>query len=152
MSSLRTEFLFEMKMTLESPQLVGVTPYGDRRIRYLEGGTFEGPRIRGELLPGGADWVLLRADGARYLDVRLTLRADDAHLVYLTARGILDVTPENFQRMVAGEDVSPEDYYFRTTPLFETASEKYGWLNRVVAVTVGRIRGKAVSQMIYAVL
>jgi Protein of unknown function (DUF3237) len=151
-ASLRTEFLFEMRMTLEPPQQVGVTPYGDRRIRYLEGGTFSGPRVRGEVLPWGADWVLLRADGARYLDVRLTLRADDGHLIYVTARGILDVSPETFQRMVAGEDVSPEDYYFRTTPLFETASEKYGWLNRVVAVTVGTIRGTAVSHMVYAVL
>jgi Protein of unknown function (DUF3237) len=151
-ASLRTEFLFEMRMTLEPPQQVGVTPYGDRRIRYLEGGTFSGPRVRGEVLPWGADWVLLRADGARYLDVRLTLRADDDHLIYVTARGILDASLETFQRMVTGEDVSPEDYYFRTTPLFETASEKYGWLNRVVAVTVGTIRGTAVSHMVYAVL
>ncbi|HXO28424.1 MAG TPA: DUF3237 domain-containing protein [Thermoanaerobaculia bacterium] len=152
MSSLRTEFLFEMRMTLESPQLVGLTPYGDRRIRYLEGGTFSGPRIQGEVLPWGADWVLLRADGARYLDVRLTLRADDGHLVYVTARGILDVSSETFQRMVTGEDVPPDDYYFRTTPLFETASEKYGWLNRVVAVTVGSIQGTTVSHLVYAIL
>ena len=152
MSSLRTEFLFEIKMALLPPQNVGVTPYGDRRIRYLEGGTFSGPKIHGEVLPWGADWVLLRSDGARYLDVRLTLRADDDHLVYVTARGIMDVSPETFQRLVGGEDVSPEDYYFRTTPLFETASEKYAWLNRVVAVTVGSIRGTAVRHMVYAVL
>ena len=152
MSSLRTEFLFELRMTLEPPQVVGVTPYGDRRIRYLEGGTFSGPKIHGEVLPWGADWVLLRSDGARYLDIRLTLRADDGHLIYVTARGILDLSPETFQRMMSGEGVPPEEYYFRTTPLFETASEKYGWLNRVVAVTVGSIKGTAVSHMIYAIL
>jgi len=152
MPSVQTEFLFELRMTLAAPQAVGPTPYGDRRIRYVEGGTFSGPEIQGEVLPWGADWVLLRSDGARYLDVRLTLRADDGHLVYVTARGLLDLSPETFQRMMGGEDVSPADYYFRTTPLFETASEKYAWRNRVVAVTVGSIRGTAVRQMVYAVL
>lgn len=152
MSSLQTEFLFEMKMTLEGAQLVGVTPFGDRRIRYLKGGTFAGPKLRGEVLPWGADWVLLRTDGVRSLDVRLTLRADDGHLIYVTGRGILDASPEVFARLVGNDDVAPADYYFRTTPLFETSSEKYAWLNRIVAVTVGTMRATAVTHRVYAVL
>ncbi len=152
MPDLRTELLFEMRMTLAAAQQVGVTPYGDRRIRYLEGGTFSGPKLHGEVLPWGADWVLLRADGARDLDVRLTLRADDGHLIYVTARGILDASPETFQRIVMGEDVAPADCYFRTTPLFETSSEKYAWLNRVVAVTIGSIKGLAVTHRVFAIL
>ena len=152
MDGLATELLFEMSMVLEPIQAVGATPNGDRRIRYVKGGSFSGPELRGEVLPGGGDWLLLRPDGARTLDVRLTLRTDDGHLIYIVSRGILHVSPETFQRLAAGEEVDPAEYYFRTTPLFETAAEKLDWLNRIVAVSVGRLSATTAVQTIYAVL
>jgi hypothetical protein len=151
---LRTELLFEMSVDLvEEAQVVGATPHGIRRIRHIKGGSFSGPKIAGEVLPGGADWLLVRADGAREIDVRVTLRADDGHLIYAISRGIFDVSPAVFERILQGEAVDPAQYYFRTTPLFETASEKYGWLNRIVAVSIGRQAAPAVvQQTIYTVL
>ncbi|HEY2738506.1 MAG TPA: DUF3237 domain-containing protein [Thermoanaerobaculia bacterium] len=152
MADLVTELLFEISVTLEPPLVVGATPNGDRRIRLISGGRFTGPKLQGEVLPGGGDWLLLRPDGARTLDVRLTLRTEDGHLIYAISRGILDISPENYQRIAAGEEIDPAQYYFRTTPLFEAAAAELDWLNRVVAVSVGRMTKTTVVQTIYAVL
>ena len=152
MADLETEFLFEIKVNMEPPQVVGPTPNGDRRVRLITGGRFAGPRLQGEVLPGGGDWLLLRPDGARTLDVRLTLRTDEGHLIYVVSRGILDISAESYQRIAAGEEVDPAQYYFRSTPLFETSAEKLDFLNRVVAVTRGRLTKTTVEQRVYAVL
>ena len=151
---LRAELLFEMSVDMvDEAQVVGATPHGIRRIRYIKGGTFAGPKLAGEVLPGGADWLLVRSDGAREIDVRVTLRTDDGDLIYAISRGIFDVSPETFERILKGEAVDPADYYFRTTPLFETASVKHGWLNRIVAASVGRQAAPTVvRQTIYAIL
>lgn len=140
MSELRSELLFTLTADLDEPQVVGETPRGNRRIYYVTGGAFEGPRLRGEVLPGGGDWLRLRPDGAGELDVRATLRTDDGELIYTAYRGILRGAPD-----------SP-DFYFRTAPMYETASEKYGWLNRVVAVGVGALTPAGVSYSVYEIL
>ena len=152
MTDLKTELLCEVSVDLAEPQVVGATPHGDRRIYYVTGGTVKGPKLNGEVLPGGGDWLLLRPDGAGELDVRATLRTDDGHLIYSYYRGILDVPPEVGQRIFAGEDVDPSEYYFRTTPVYETSSEKYGWLNRTIAVAVGKLAPNWVGYNVYAIL
>ncbi len=140
MSDLKTELLFTMTADLEEGQDVGPTPHGNRRIYYVTGGKFEGPRLKGEVLPGGGDWALIRPDGVLDLNVRATLRTDDDALIYTTYRGILRGSPS-----------SPE-FYFRTVPLYETGSEKYGWLNQIVAVGVGTLTTTGVSYNVYEVL
>ncbi len=140
MSDLKTELLFTMTADLEEALDVGATPRGNRRIYYVTGGKFDGPKLKGDVLPGGGDWLLLRPDGAGELDVRATLRTDDGELIYTTYRGILRGSPD-----------SP-DFYFRTAPMYETASEKYGWLNRIVAVGVGTLTPTGVSYRVYEVL
>ena len=86
------------------------------------------------------------------LDVRGTLRTDDGHLIYSYYHGILHTSPEVFQRVARGETVDPSEYYFQTAPFYETGSEKYGWLNRVVAVAVGRMAPLWVGYSVYAIL
>ena len=152
MADLNTEFLFEVSVDLEEPQQMGATPHGDRRIYYVKGGTFEGPKLKGEVLPGGGDWLLLRPDGAGELDVRGTMRTDDGHLIYTYYRGIIHASPDVMRRALQGETVDPSEYYFRTTPVYETSSEKYGWLNRIVAVAVGRFAPNWVGYKGYAIL
>ena len=152
MAGLSAELLFEVSVDLEAPQDVGATPHGNRQIYYVKGGSFEGPKLRGEVLPGGGDWLLLRPDGAGELDVRGTLRTDDGHLIYTYYRGIIHASPEVMRRALQGETVDPSEYYFRTAPIYETASEKYGWLNRIVAVGVGRFRPGWVGYTVYAIL
>ena len=151
MADLNTEFLFEVSVDLEEPQEVGATPHGNRRIYYVKSGTVEGPKLKGEVLPGGGDWLLLRPDGAGELDVRGTLRTDDGHLIYSYYRGILHVPPEALQRALQGEALDPSEYYFRTAPLFETASDKYAWLNRILAVGIGRRMPGQVGYAVYAI-
>lgn len=156
MPELKSELLFEMSVTLEEPQNVGATAHGDRRIYYVTGGTFQGPRLRGNVLPGGGDWLLLSPDGVGALDVRATLRTDDGQLIYMHYRGVMHIPPDVGQRMQEGKAVEASEYYFRTTPVYETASEKYGWLNRIVAVGVGTIETRegssGVSYQVYQIL
>ena len=152
MEALNAEFLFEVSVDLEQPQSVGATPHGSRQIFYVKGGSFEGPKLRGEVLPGGGDWFLMRPDGAGELDVRGTLRTDDGHLIYTNYRGIIQASPEVAQRLLKGKTVDPSEYYFRTAPFYETGSEKYGWLNRLVTVGVGRMAPNWVGYRVYAIL
>jgi Protein of unknown function (DUF3237) len=148
---LRSEFLMQMSAELEDSQQLGESPVGGRRIVYVKGGQFAGAGLKGQVLPGGGDWVVVRKDGASQLDVRITLRTDDGALIYVTYRGISTMTPEMRQRILKGEAVNPSEYYFRTTPVFETAAEKYVWLNKLVAVGVGRRTRTGVEYSVYAI-
>lgn len=152
MLDLKYEFLAEAIADLEEPLTVGNTPHGSRMIYKIKGGTVKGPEISGEVLPVGADWLILRPDGAGELDVRATIRTDDGELIYTYYRGIATLSPEVMQRFQSGEPVDPSEYYFRTTPIFETGSEKYGWLNRIIAVGVGALGKNQVKYKIYRIL
>ncbi len=151
-ADLKTEFLCEVSVDLEEPQPIGSTPHGIRQIFHVKGGSVEGPKIKGEVLPGGGDWLLFRPDGAGELDVRGTIRTDDGHLIYTYYHGIIHASPEVLQRAAQGDAVDPSEYYFRTAPVYETGSEKYGWLNRVVAIGVGKMAPHWVGFSVYAVL
>ena len=152
MAELKSELLCELSVDLEEPLDMGATPHGARRIYGVKGGTFAGPKLKGEVLPGGGDWLLLRPDGAGELDVRATMRTDDGHIIYVYYRGILHGPPAVAARILRGKAPDPSEYYFRTAPVFETASEKYGWLNRIVAVGIGKIGPNWVGYTVYAIL
>ena len=152
MSDLKSEFLFEMKAEVAPALAVGATPSGDRRIIRATGGTFEGPRLRGTVVPGGGDWLLRRPDGVAQLDVRITLQTHDEHLIYVQYRGLLVAPAEVLRRMQTGESVAPSEYYFRITPVFETGSEKYAWLNSIVAVGVGERLPAGPCYKVYTIL
>jgi hypothetical protein len=151
MDGVQTELLYEIAMDAEIDDL-GMTPLGHRRIVRVTGGTFVGPRLRGTVLPGGGDWLVERADGVRQLDVRITLRTDDGALIYTHYPGLFHTAPGVMDRLLRGETVAPSEYYFRTAPMFETAAEKYAWLNRVLAVGIGRRTSRQVCYTVYAVL
>jgi hypothetical protein len=137
-TTIATRELFVLEAVLDRPQLMEETPYGMRKIVPVLGGTFSGERLRGVILPGGGhDWAMTRGDGALVLDVRLVLETDDGAHIMMTYRGIRTGAPEVLARIAAGEHVDPAEYYFRIIPFFETGSEKYGWLNRIVCVGFG---------------
>jgi len=139
-SEVRTEHLFDIVIDL-SPRLnIGDAPLGRRVLFGAAGGSFEGPKLRGDVLPGGGDWALFRPDGAMTLDVRLTLRTDDDALVHMTYGGRWITPPELRTDMadpVKRYQVDPARYYFRTNPLFETGAKPYAWLNDIVCVGSG---------------
>src|SRR5260221_247149 len=122
--------LMTLQVVVPPPQKLGAVPHGSRVIAPITGGTFEGPRLRGKVLPGGGDWLLLRPDGVLELDLRITLETDDHALIYMTFQGLR------------------HDPYFRTLPRFETSAEPYAFLNRIVSVGVGEGRpGGAVHRI-----
>ena len=133
----RTTPLFTLTLKVAKMQNLGKTPLGERRVGIVAGGSFEGPKLKGTVEEGGSDWILARPDGALQLDVRLTLKTDDEHLIGMTYRGVRHGPAAVIERLNRGEPVDPSEYYFRIAPFFETASEKYGWLNRIIAVGLG---------------
>ncbi len=116
--NLSTEYAFELRATVDTPQEVGDTPAGRRRFIPITGGTFEGPKLKGTILPGGADAQVIRNDGVTDLVARYTLKVDDGTLIYVVNRGLRHGPPEVMQRLMRGESVDPAAYYFRTTPVF----------------------------------
>lgn len=122
---------------LDPAQNLGRTPLGGRKIVRVSGGSLIGPRIQAEILPGGGDWALTRGDGVLMLDVRLTLRSHDGALIYVTYSGFRHGAPEVMERLARGGRVDPAEMYFRIAPSFETADERYDWMNRILAVGVG---------------
>ena len=123
---MRTLALMSLRLSTAPTQSVGAGPLGTRVTFPITGGSFEGDRLRGKVLPGGDDWTVTRSDGVIELDLRITLETDDGALIHMTFEGIRD-------------DGRPGSPYFRTLPRFETAAEKYSFLNRVLAVGRGEI-------------
>ncbi len=142
---IEVEPLMNVKVLLEPVRDLGDTPLGRRRIIGITGGAFSGARLSGRVLPGGADWQLIRADGVAWLDARYTLQTGDGALIYVNNRGYRHGPKEVLERLARGEDVDPALYYMRTTPWFETAAPAYAWLNRIVCVGTGARRADCVE-------
>jgi len=148
----RTRPLFVMRLDVRPLQIIGATPGGYRRVGVVPSGVFDGERLSGRVLEGGADWQIVRGDGSTVLDVRLVLQTIDDALIGMTYRGIRHGTPDVIARVEKGEAVDPGDYYFRIAPLFETAATQYAWLNNVVAVGIGHRRVDGPVYNIFEVL
>ncbi len=145
------EFLCQAEVSVAAPITVGEGPMGLRRVIPILGGRLSGPRLNGEILPGGADHQIIRRDGVTELVARYTLRLDDGALVYVVNRGLRDAAPEDTARLLRGEAVPPERVYFRTAPVFETASPAHEWLHRRLFIGQGERQPAAVLLRIYVV-
>jgi hypothetical protein len=122
------------------PTELGEVPRGRRRIIPILGGTFEGPNVRGKVLPGGADWQIVRADGLAELDTRYTLQTDGGSLVYIQNAGIRHAPPDVTKKLLAGQPVDPSQVYFKTVPTFETSAPELQWLTRSIFIGTGERR------------
>lgn len=143
--------LMTLEVAVAPPQKIGAAPHGARATAAITSGTFDGPRLRGKVLPGGGDWTLLRSDGVLELDLRLTLQTDDGALIHRSSFGLRHGPPEVIAALARGETVDPSRYYFRTAPRFETSAAAYGFLNRLVAIAVGDRRPRGPSYSIYEI-
>jgi Protein of unknown function (DUF3237) len=150
---MNTRLLMMMHVKVGTVLNIGAVPYGTRRTAPLGGGTFEGPRLRGIILPGSsADWQLLRSDGVLEMDLRLTLRTDDDALISMSSFGLRHGPPEVIAAIGRGETVDPSTYYFRTMPRFETSHPAYLFLNRLISVASGDRRPAGPIYAIHEVL
>jgi len=130
-------FAFEVAVTVHPPLDLGQTQAGHRRVVPIAGGLVSGPRLQGRVLPGGADWQILRPDGTADLDARYTIQTDGGALIYVANRGVRHGPPEVLQRLNRGEHVDPGSYYFRTAATFETSAAECLWLTRAIVLGVG---------------
>lgn len=147
----RPDFVGEVLVEVAAPLVVGAGVAGERRIIPILGGRVSGPRLEGEVLPGGADYQLIRPDGVAEIEARYTLRLTGGALVYVVNRGLRHAAPDDMARLLRGEPVPPERVYFRTTPVFETASPAHAWLQRSLFLGLGERQPAAVRIRIFAV-
>jgi hypothetical protein len=145
------DFAGQVDVAVGVPLVVGRGPTGERRVVPILGGRIAGPRLNGEVLAGGADFQLIRDDGVAEIEARYTLRLDDGALVQVVNRGIRHASTEDMARLLRGEPVPPDRVYFRTAPVFETASPAHAWLHRALFVGFGERRPESVQLRIYAV-
>ena len=146
------QLLFEARGVLDASIVVGDTPAGLKRVVPILGGEFAGPRIRGTIVAGGADWQYVRADEVTVVEARYLLRTDDDVLIEVHNRGIRHGPPEVMRRLADGENVDPGEYYFRATPVLTAPSGKYEWLNRSLFVCSGARQATAITLWVYQIL
>ena len=144
--------LMRVEVVVPPPQKLGAVPQGTRVIAAIAGGTFEGPRLRGKVLPGGGDWTILRSDGVLELDLRITLETDDGALIGMSSFGLRHGPADVLAALSRGEPVDPSKYYFRTAPRFETSAPQYAFLNRVIAIASGDRRAGGPIYLIEEIL
>lgn len=150
-STLSSRLLGTLTLDMGRAHDLGVTPSGWRRMRELPSGTLIGPRINARVLTG-LDAFLRKGDNSMHSDVRLTIETDDGALIYLAYRGVRYGSPEVMKRIEANQPVGDDEYYLRNVPTFETASPAYEWLNRLIAVGVGRRMPNAVAYTFHEIL
>lgn len=147
----KLKFLFDIELTVEKAHLPGTTPIGTRRIIRVEGGHFSGDEVTGKVVSGGDDWITVREDGTIIQDVRILLETDDKELIMMSYRGIRTGPKEVLARLDCNDEVSVDEYYFRTSPVFETASEKYNWMNKRIFISTGQRLPTGVKYSVYQV-
>jgi Protein of unknown function (DUF3237) len=148
----KLDFIFAANVTVDMPLDLGDIGKGGRRIVAITGGDFQGPQLRGTVVPGGADWQVLRTDGVAELEARYTLRTDDGALIYVRNLALRHGPPDVIAALAAGQPVDPARYYFRGATFFETSEARYGWLTRTIVVCAGERQPAAVKLRFYQVL
>jgi hypothetical protein len=143
------EFIFEAHVTVDRPLDLGDVAKGNRRIVPITGGEFSGPQMRGKVVPGGADWQILRGDGVAELEARYTLRTDDGALIYVRNQARRHGPAEVIAALAAGLPVDPDSYYFRGATFFETSAARYAWIARSIIVCTGERQPAGVRLKFY---
>jgi hypothetical protein len=143
--------IFTVEAGLDAMLNLGSTPYGERRIIGITGGTVHGAKLQGRILPGGADWQIIRSDGAADIQARYTIEADSGAHILVNSVGLRHGPPEVLAALARGDKVDPALYYFRTVMRFETADGELGWLNRILALAQGQREARSVRLDVYEV-
>ena len=152
MALLGEEAIFTIHAELAEMTSLGRTPYGERRVIGILGGSVRGPKLNGRILPGGADWQIIRSDGAADIKARYAIESDAGAKILVQSEGLRHGPPEVLAALARGDNVDPSLYYFRTVMRFETADPGADWLNRILALARGQREARAVRLDVYEVL
>jgi hypothetical protein len=150
--TLQFEFLMNVAADVGELMTMGGGPFGERRMVGITGGSFEGPQLKGTIVPGGADWQIVRADGVVDLHARYTVETESGGLILVNSEGLRHGPPEVMERLARDETVDPSLYYFRAFMRFETADPAAAWLNRILALGRGSREHQAVRIEVFEVL
>jgi Protein of unknown function (DUF3237) len=141
----------DLTVFVGQPIEIGETATGVRRVIPILGGEVTGPRLQGRVLPAGADYQLIRADGVAELHARYVIEAAGGSRIYVENSGLRHGPAEAMERLRRGEAVDPALIYFRTTTKFETSDESLCWLARHIFVGTGVRHPDRVQISIYQV-
>jgi hypothetical protein len=144
------EFAFEVRVDIGPSEHVGHGTGDELTFTPITGGTVEGPRLRGVVVPGGGDWAVERGTTTQ-IEARYLLRAEDGALIDIVNRGYYRASPQVLARLEAGEHVDQAELYFRTSPVFRTDAPAHRWLAETVFVGLARDEGQQVCIRFYAV-
>jgi hypothetical protein len=146
------EFIFAAHVLIGLSLDFGDVGKGGRRIVPISGGEFSGPKMRGRVLPGGADWQVLRSDGVSELEARYSLQTDDGALIEVRNLALRHGPPEVIAALAAGQPADPGSYYFRGATFFTTAAARYAWITKHIVVAAGERQPDAVKLKFFQVL
>ena len=150
--TLHSELLMDLTVEVGELLSMGAAPQGERRVVGILGGTFRGPGLRGEVLPGGADWQLARRDGVVELDAHYALKESGGGIIRVVSQGYRHGPAEVLEALARGEAVDPGAYFFHTFMRFETGAPHLDWLNKTMAVSVGERQARRVLLHAYRLL
>jgi hypothetical protein len=148
---LGTEPIFTIHAERTAIMSLGSTPYGERRVIGITGGTVRGRKLNGHILSGGADWQIVRGDGAADIQARYTIESEAGARILVSGDGLRHGPPAVMERLARDDSVDPALYYFRTMMRFETADPSVDWLNRILALARGQRETNAVRLDVYEV-
>ena len=146
------EWLMTAHVQVSRPVQVGDTPTGFQQAVPIGEGSFAGPDIKGTVIPGAADWQLIQRDGIAMLDVTGAMLTDDGVTIRVSSKGMRHGPPEVMERLAAGEQVPPDEYYMRAVAHFEAPEGPYDWLNKALFVSWGERYADKVVIHYYKVL
>lgn len=149
---LHTEYLFTLSIDLGPAHDVGSdSTLGIRHVAYLTGGSVEGAKVTGKVLPEGEHWFMIRQDCVCELNTHGVIQTDDGARIDFHTRAFSNVAPDLLQRLFAGEAIDPTEYALRGVPLFETDSADYAWLNESMTIATYQIEPGVLHVTVYAI-
>jgi hypothetical protein len=148
------EFVCELKVTCDPGMTLGPTAHGMRMMVPITGGTFEGPRLKGVVLNGGADYQYADMEkGRTEIEAIYTIKTDDNVLIHIRNIGLSYISEEVRELMKKGEKFDFDKIYFRAAPKFEAPNDsKYDWLNNAIFICKGVPTKEYVSIQVWKVL
>ncbi|KAE8164432.1 hypothetical protein BDV40DRAFT_298460 [Aspergillus tamarii] len=135
--------LFTLRCAVDPPMEIGNGPYGRRRCVSIKSGTVRGKYLNGEVVPGGADFMLVEEDHTTHVNTNYLLKSDDGAYIYIRTEGTRAGPPEVLKALMEGDGVDPNQYWFHLHIKLETGHEKYKWMNnRVIIGRATRAKGE----------
>lgn len=131
------KYFASLEIEVSEPQDIGHSIYGQRRIVPITGGSIRGDGWQGKILAGGADFQVIVTPRMMHLDARYAIETDEGERIFIQNSAIRVASEEVTQNIKYGIPVDPNDVYFRCTPKFETASERFQWITERLFVGIG---------------